>query len=108
MKFEILCIFIYHVYFPCHFFACLDVWEVVYIYLKDLYHLHVSYGSTHGPETEQQSVRLQGSLYNLMTDKLATPNKIKSHSVVLHLFLLQAVWVRKLNQAEPASVSKSV
>lgn len=39
MKFKILCVFIYYVYFPCHFFACLDVWEVVYIYLKGLYHL---------------------------------------------------------------------
>lgn len=108
MKFKILCVFICYVYFTHHFFACLDVWEVVYIYFKSLYHLQVSYGSVYGLEIEKQCMRLQRSLNNLMTDKLATSNKIKSCSVVLHMLLLQAVSVRELNQTEPSSVSKLV
>lgn len=58
----------------------------------------VSYGSTHGPEIEKQYMRLQASLNNLMTDELATPNKIKSSSVVFHMLLLQALSQR----AEPS------
>ncbi|XP_074948625.1 uncharacterized protein LOC142057043 [Phalacrocorax aristotelis] len=68
----------------------------------------VSYGSTYGPEIEKERMRLQGSLNNLMTDILASPNKIKSYSVVLHMLLLQAVSLGELKQAEPASVSKQV
>lgn len=108
MKFKILCVFICYVYFTRHFFACLDVWEVVSIYFKSLCHLQVSYGSVYGLEIEKQCMRLERSLNNLMTDKLATSNKIKSCSVVLHMLLLQAVSVRELNQTEPSSVSKLV
>lgn len=87
MKFKILCVCTYCVYFPEHFFASLDVLPG-----SCLFRSFMSCEPMFETEMEKWCRRLQGSLNNLMTDKLATPNKIKPCSVLSHILLLQVPW----------------